>query len=97
MAPGPFSVMRTTFLDYDARPRPKTDTFCCKCQKDIKGNNYRWVRLINGGATVLHPADEALYTPDAGDLGWHRIGSDCARKLGLEWSAANSGGQPEII
>lgn len=78
---------RTKFLDFDARRDPKTDHWCCRCQKDIKpGQAHRMVHLVDGGAFVLHPDDEAIYTPDAGDCGGHPIGSDCARKLGLEWS-----------
>jgi hypothetical protein len=44
------------------------------------------VHLIDGGDTVLHPSDETAYVSDSGDLGAQPIGSDCARKLGLEWS-----------
>jgi hypothetical protein len=73
--------------DYDARRDPKTTHFCARCQKDIKpGQPVRWVHLINGGMTLLHPASEADYVSDAGELGSHPVGLDCARKLGLEWS-----------
>lgn len=79
--------MRTTQLDPDNRPRPKTNTYCVKCNRDLKsGQSRREIHLISGGAEVLHPADEALYVPDAGDMGWHFIGSDCARKIGPEFS-----------
>lgn len=86
---------RYCFLDFDARREPKTDSWCCACQKDLKGGKaYRWVHLIHGGAYVLHPQDEAIYaalqadpeTQDRGDVYSFRIGNDCARKLGLEWS-----------
>ncbi|RJO72839.1 MAG: hypothetical protein C4523_02390 [Myxococcales bacterium] len=79
--------MRTKFLDFNARHQPKTNIFCCRCQRDIRpGTPYRMVHLIGGGAYVLHPADEANYKPDAGDCGAHPIGPDCARKLGLGWT-----------
>lgn len=78
---------RTKFLDYDARRTPHTDHFCIKCQKDIKpGQPVRMVHLINGGIDILHPDDEAKYMPDAGEMGLHAVGSDCAQKIGLEWT-----------
>ena len=43
------------------------------------------VHVIDGGGTLLHPADEHLYESDAGDCLWLPIGSDCAKQLGLEW------------
>lgn len=88
--------IRKKFLDYDARPEPKTDRFCVKCQRDIKGGNYRWVRLVDGGM-ILHPADEKQYVPDGGDLGWHRVGTDCAKQIGLEWSVPNRNGSPGVV
>lgn len=79
--------LRTRFLDYDSRPRPKTQHYCCKCQRDLApGAAHRMVHLIDGGLMVLHPADESLYLADAGDVGLHPIGMDCARQLGMEWT-----------
>lgn len=81
------STYRTAFIDYDARPKPKTARHCVMCQRDIKPcAKARVVHLVNGGPFALHPDDEALYESDAGDLGKHLLGMDCARKLGLEWS-----------
>lgn len=81
------SNLRTKFLDYDARKLPKTDRFCIMCQRDLKPNQpCRSVHLINGTMLVLHPGDEAKYTPNSGDMGSHLIGMDCARKLGMEWT-----------
>lgn len=77
------------FLDYDARHRPKTSLHCVRCQKDIRGS-YRMVHVIWGGSHVLHPSYEPSYVPDAGDMGLHPIGPDCARKLGSEWSVKES-------
>lgn len=73
--------MRTLFLDYDARPEPKTNRWCAKCQRDIKpGSPARVIRLRVEDMHVLHP-------DDAGDLGEHALlGMDCARTIGLEWS-----------
>lgn len=78
---------RITFLDYDARRDPKTNHFCIRCQRDFKPDQpRRWVRLICGGAWVLHPEDDAAYVPDGGDTGFHEIGADCARKIGIEYT-----------
>lgn len=83
-------AFRTRFLDFDARHLPKTDHYCCKCQKDLTpGAQFRVVHLVRGGAYVLHPNDEERYQASGlhdDDVGAHPIGLDCARKLGLEWS-----------
>ena len=65
---------------------------------------HRLVRLIGNGHWVIHPEDEKAYDDgaevvdvDGGqvltgeyreDIGTEKIGMDCARKLGLEWSRA---------
>ena len=72
--------------DPDYRRNPKTQTFCVYCQKDMKPESIKFeVRLIDGGATILHSEDESLYIPDSGDMGYFAIGSDCAKRLGMEW------------
>jgi hypothetical protein len=77
---------RVKFIEFDARRDPKTDWHCCCCQKDLKpGHRLRHVYLTNQMEAV-HPADLPARTPEPGDLGWHLLGMDCARKLGLEWS-----------
>jgi hypothetical protein len=63
---------------------------CFRCGKPVKAGRGRWIHVIGGGSTVLHPADEALYVPDGGDLGGQMLGSDCAKRLGLEWSTPES-------
>jgi len=76
--------------DWDFRKDPKTDHFCAVCQKDIKlGRPYRMVHIVDGGAVILHPEDEAIYAANgdqAGDLLHHPIGPECARRIGQEWS-----------
>lgn len=83
---------RTTKIDCDAGPRPKTDRYCVKCQRDIKPDSpARVIHLIDdGGLFALHPADEALYVAGnrRGDLGATLLGMDCAKTIGLEWSVA---------
>lgn len=77
---------RKTYLDPDYRKDPKTDLFCCRCQKDIKTKTHRVVHLIEGGMWILHPEDEHLYESDNGDCGWFPIGNDCAKQVGLEFT-----------
>lgn len=83
------SARKKTFdFIYNAKREPKTSMFCCACHKDIKGKPKYYVHVIDGGVTALHPEDEDKYVSDGGDLGAQPIGSDCARKLGLEWVRA---------
>jgi hypothetical protein len=81
---------RVKFIDPDYRrdpPRGSGDRFCCRCQKAIKpGQPHRTVHEVDGGAYALHPEDEALFDKPTGDMGWWRVGMDCARKIGLEWT-----------
>lgn len=80
-------ALRTRFIDYDARRKPKTALSCVACQRDLNpARPYRWVHCVDEGPFALHPEDEKNYTPDAGDLGWFPIGMDCAKRLGLEWT-----------
>lgn len=81
-------VGRTHYIDPDFRHEPKTDRFCCRCQKDIQLNtSTRWVYLRSNGAEAVHPADVATARlPD--DLGWWRLGPECVRIIGAEWTVA---------
>lgn len=89
---------RKKYLDADYRKDPKTDLFCCKCQRDIRNkSNYRMVHIVDGGHMVLHPEDEALYVSDGGDMYFFPIGPDCARQIGLEWTHPAEGfATPEV-
>ena len=73
--------VRKKFLDYDSRKSPKTNIYCVKCQKDLKNNNFRWIYLIED-CFVVHPDD--IKKSNNGEF--YRIGNDCAKKLGLEWT-----------
>lgn len=81
---------RKVFLDPDNRYIPvglvASDLVCCRCNKRIRSKAYRLVHLIDGGANVLHPEDADAYIPDDGDMDWHPIGPDCARKIGIEYT-----------
>lgn len=71
---------RVVFLDFDARPSPKTSRYCTKCQKDIKpGSEARIVRVHNWN--VIHP--EEIQNGIGED--W-LVGLDCARKIGMEFT-----------
>jgi hypothetical protein len=87
--------LRTKFINGDYRRDPKTDFFCCACQKDMDPTKPCYsVHLVDGGPFALHPDDEAAYQAhsvmckggqDPGELGCFPIGTDCAKRLGLEW------------
>jgi hypothetical protein len=77
-------------LDPDYRKDPKTDHFCCRCQKDLPLHKKAgMVHLVNGGNWVLHPSQEKEWNwkgnHHEGDLGGFPIGPECARILGMEW------------
>lgn len=96
-APAPMA--RAKWTDPDYRRDPKTDRYCCICQRDLApGKPFRLVHWLGCG-WVLHPDDEAplaagaLMVDDTGtpfsrqeDFGEQKIGMECARRLGLEWS-----------
>lgn len=78
---------RSKFVDYDARPQPKTDRWCCKCQKDLReGQKHRYIYL-DDQMCAIHPEDLPARGALSSDFGWNLIGSDCARKVGMEFSA----------
>ena len=86
LAPARSWQPRTTFLDYDSRPEPKTAVYCVMCQRDLPldaeaAARDRWVRLVPGEPMVIHPEDDRHPRPYQS----FRIGPCCARKLGSEW------------
>ncbi len=83
---------RTAQLDADNRREPKTDVFCVRCHKDLKaGQPRRLVHIEDSShARVVHPADTAAFeASDAarGEMGWFPVGMDCAKKIGVEFTA----------
>lgn len=87
-------VGRTTFIDPDFRREPRTDRYCCRCQRDIDPDApARRIYLRNNGAVALHPADvPTCALPD--DIGWALLGPECARAVGDMW-LADEPGEPE--
>jgi hypothetical protein len=83
---------RTKFIDFDARPNPKTSHWCIACQRDLDPSKPAfWVHCVDGAPYALHPEDEAIYNalPDSakgGEMGCFPIGNDCVKKLGVEWA-----------
>ncbi len=88
-------------MDADFRKDPKTDKWCCMCQRDLAADNskVRKVHLVHGGMFILHPDDESRFSagcnlkfedgsvePDQGDMGIFNIGPECVRKIGAEWT-----------
>ena len=78
---------RTIYLNPNYIKEPKTNSYCVRCQKDIKETSrFRMVHLVDGGLQVLHSADESNYVSDQGDLYFHKVGIECAKILGLEYT-----------
>ncbi len=59
---------------------------CCVCGKPTNGNT-KFLHVVSGGLTALHPSEEERYTTnqydanllDSGDCGLQPVGSDCLR------------------
>lgn len=89
---------RIKFIDFDARRDPKTKRWCIMCQKDIKPEaKARFVQFVDigGGPYAIHPDDveyikSGILTLPANAVRHEDqvIGTDCAKKLGLEWTIA---------
>ena len=79
---------RTVFIDYDARPRPKTSLWCVKCQKDLKPDRPNRLAYVTGEMEAVHCDDLPEYVRQPSDFGFLAIGSDCARRVGLEFTFA---------
>lgn len=78
--------IRTKFIDFDARPNPKTSRWCVMCQRDLKpGQPHRVVSFDHNTMLAVHPEDVSLATVE---ISSGLLGADCAKKLGLEWSVA---------
>ena len=72
---------RTHYTNPDFRRDPKTNRFCCVCQRDIKGKPAGFVYLAGGGMDVYH-LEDAPHQEDA--LRWE-VGSECLKKIPAEF------------
>ena len=75
--------IRERFIDYDARREPRTGVYCMCCQRDLDPRRpHRMVWTRPGQPFAIHP-DDIDRVPDR--QAW-RIGLDCAKRLGLDWT-----------
>jgi hypothetical protein len=56
-------IIRTEFIDYDARRTPNTKRFCVKCQKDLDPRKAVRRVFVTEEMHAVHPDDVACYTP----------------------------------
>jgi hypothetical protein len=87
-----FTAVPVGALDPDYRRNPKTEHFCCLCQRDIKTppTETAYLHYVDGGSMILSAEDEKRWQKvtaelpggqHPGDCGCHPVGSECARKL----------------
>jgi len=83
-----YRTMTPPYKDMDPVYDKKARCFICyKVIKDAK--TAASVHMVDGGA-ILHPDDEEAYQAalkvdgdvEAGEMGAHLVGSECAKKLG---------------
>ena len=84
------SDYRAKWMDPDFRRDPKTSRWCEVCQRDLKpGQPHRRILFRFDRYEAVHAEDwELAMPPDHSGEGWieGKIGMDCAKRLGLEWS-----------
>lgn len=80
-----FSVVWVGDLDPDYRRNPKTQHFCCLCQKDIKSapSDTGYARYVDNGNAILSVQDISRFSSlqDFGEMHSFPIGPECAKKL----------------
>jgi hypothetical protein len=66
------------------------DGQCISCGKPLRLTTKKayFIHLIDGGGVILHPEDTGKYDNASADLGLYRIGTICARKIGLRWTTS---------
>lgn len=93
----PQDLIRRKWMNPDFRRDAKTMRYCEMCQRDLKeGQPHRIIRYELDRYEAIHPDDwerAAVEIPPTRAEHLHdhvlitgRIGMDCARRLGLEWS-----------
>ncbi len=70
---------------FNIQGRKGSQDYCCLCFRNIRGVSKYAIHVIAGGTAILHSSEESNYISDGGDLCFLSVGSDCAKKLGLEW------------
>jgi hypothetical protein len=80
---------RYKWIDPDFRRDPKTDCYCARCQKDIKGGEpIYYAHMIEGCHSTVHPDDKEIAdreVPQDDNYGLLPIGPDCAKIIGLDF------------
>lgn len=68
---------------------PEDTLPCAVCGRPCREATAKhWLRLVEGGGTILHPSEFGKVTIDpAGDVGNYPVGPDCRRRFELqEWT-----------
>lgn len=55
---------------------------CARCGKPVKEADAKnWVTFTSGGGRFLRTDDPPVPANDPGQMGWHPVGPDCAKRL----------------
>lgn len=86
-------MIRTKFIDFDARRDPKTNRYCVCCQKDLKEGQPHRVVFVGEAMHAIHPDDIEQYLAlpigqrSSIQIGAELMGMACAKKLGIEFTS----------
>ena len=63
---------------------------CIVCGRDTsnRGESYG-VWISGGGDLIVHPDDYDTYPHRGGDMGWFPVGSECIKRVPVEFHAPN--------
>ena len=62
---------------------------CPLCGKPVNPNTAKhWIHLVEGGGKLGHI--EETNFEECADLGWHPVGSDCAKKVPKGYKSSDS-------
>ena len=62
---------------------------CIACGKNVsKQGNCQGVMVGGGGVIIVHP-DDYEKAIDGGDMGWFPVGSECIKKVPVEFRVGN--------
>jgi hypothetical protein len=76
-------------VPHAAAPTREIKRQCVVCGLRMKGAPRYWVHVVDGGANVVHVDDGCALSQDpaaeAGDMGLHEVGPDCAKRFPREF------------
>lgn len=90
---------RTKYFDPDYRRDPKTNTYCHRCQRDIKLDQpHRFMAYELDTPNAIHSEDWEIAKTDIENRRMKHldafivgpIGMDCAKKIGIEYTRERS-------